>query len=337
MKTKTILLFISCFLLNFVNGQAQYWPTNGWERSNPEKQGLNQTVLSSFVDSLNDDGSVIIIKNGFIISEHYSDKYPEDCYHNMHSFTKSITSTLIGIAISEGYIKSIDDLLIDYFPEIDKKDSLKKQITIKHLLTMSSGLAWLDKIDLDSLYNLKSDWVSRILSKKMKSKPGSVFNYNSGGSFLLSAIIQKQTKMLTSEYAKDKLFRPLGIDSVNWTRKSPQGITTGGWGSYFKLRDIAKIGYLYLQHGKWENRQIVPENWVDEATRKQIDVNEEDDNYGLHWWIINEFLKPAFAARGWYGNHYGYVIVIPDDKLIIAIAGEVTYYKAKCLIRKFLE
>ena len=168
-------------------------------------------------------------------------------------------------------------------------------------------------------------------------KPGSVFNYNSGGSFLLSAIIQKQTRMPASEYAKYKLFKPLGIDSVNWTRKSPQGITTGGWGSYFKLKDMAKIGYLYLQHGKWENQQIVPENWVHESTKKQIDVNEEDDNYGLHWWIINEFSKPAFAARGWYGNHYAYVIVIPDDNLIIAIVGEINYYKAKFLIKKFLE
>ena len=147
-----------------MNGQSHYWPTNGWEKSNPEKQGLNNAVLSSFVDSLNNEGSVIIIKNGLIVSEHYTDKYPKDCYHNMHSFTKSITSTLIGIAISEGYIKSIDDLLIDYFPEIDKKDSLKKLITIRHLLTMSCGLTWLDKVDLDSLNRLKSDWVSHILS-----------------------------------------------------------------------------------------------------------------------------------------------------------------------------
>ncbi|HEY4785237.1 MAG TPA: serine hydrolase, partial [Bacteroidales bacterium] len=251
------------------------------------------------------------------------------------------TATMVGIALDEGYINNINEKVLSFFPklQIENNDSLKKLITIKHLLTMTSGLEWLEwkgGDDVNMFQSNKVNWIPYILNKKMVYTPGDSFCYNSGVPFILSAIVSMQTGMPTNEYAKQKLFKPIGIDSVNWERKSPEGITTGGWGSYFKLADMARIGYLYLKKGKWKDKQIVPEAWIREATRKQVEVKEEDDDYGYQCWIIKEFPKAAYAARGWYGTHYAYVIVIPDENLLIAMAGEVDYYKAKRLIKRYI-
>jgi CubicO group peptidase (beta-lactamase class C family) len=319
---------------------GEYYPDTTWRTSAPEKQGLRKANLKLFVDSLQQEGAILIIKNGYNVLENYPAKFPRNYFHNMHSFTKSITSTLIEIAIEEGYINSIDDKVVDFFPDIHIKnmDSLKRLITIRHLLTMSGGLDWVENggHDIDSLYANKVDWRPVVLNRKMAHKPGEFFAYNSAGSHLLSAIVRQKTGMPTNEYAKKKLFMPLGIDSVDWARKAPEGITTGGWGSYFKLADMARMGYLFLENGKWKDKQIISEKWVSEATRKQIDVNQESDDYGYQWWIINEFPKPAFTARGWYPPHYAYVIVIPEKKLIITMAGNVDYYKAKRLIKRYI-
>ncbi len=242
------------FLLTPTRAIPPYSPTQGWRTSTPEEQGIDSTPLVAMLDDIQKknqpiDG-ILIVRNGTLVLEAYRHPFQADQRHFMSSATKSITGTLIGIAIDKGLIDSVDHKLLDFFPDrtFANVDTQKQSITLRHVLSMSSGLDWphngLNEY-LEPGMEASKDWVQFVLDRPMAAAPGSVFVYNSGGSHLLSAVIQKATGMSALDFAQKHLFAPLGITNVTWAT-DPQGINFGAANLAMSPRDMAKLGYLYL-------------------------------------------------------------------------------------------
>ena len=293
------------------------WPTSGWEHSTPEEQGMNSTKLDTIMEFIESGNlgidSIIIIRNGFVVLEEYpSALYTPFARHFLASCTKSIVSALIGIAIREGYITSIDQKMLEFFPNrtINNLDSRKENITIEHLLTMTPGFEW-DQWSTDygesnnsatQMY-ASDDPVQYVLDRPMRSNPGDEWVYNSGASHLLSAIIQISTEVSTLEFAETHLFDPLDISSAFWLPDS-QGIYRGSSGLSLRPRDMARIGYLFLKEGYWNGDQIIPPEWVVSSSNTQVVLEDSTSNwategYGYQWWITPSVgVYYASGARG---------------------------------------
>lgn len=267
------------------------YPTSDWTISTPESEGVDSNSLIKgykyIIDNKINAHSLLIIRNGKIVDETYFFPYQKDDMINIHSCTKSIISALVGIAIKEGYIKSVDQKILDFFPDkkIDNMSPEKQDITIRNLLTMSAGLA-VKYPDMDM--KSSNDWIQHVMDLKMSEKPGTKFNYSDATAHLLSAILQKTTGMSTYDYADTHLFQPMGI-KVLWPA-DPQGINYGFGEINMTPRDMAKFGYLYLNKGKWDGKQLVPENWVKESTKRQFKTGLGDD-YGYLWWCPHSGFK----------------------------------------------
>jgi CubicO group peptidase (beta-lactamase class C family) len=218
-----------------------YWPTEAWRVAAPEEQGMDAALLQQMLDAIDEKilriDSVLVVHNGYIVTEKYYPPYKQDTMHGLQSVTKSVVSALIGIAIQEGYINSVDDAVLDYYPErtFENDDALKRSITLEHLLTMSSGLAW----DWEKMVSSR-DWVGYTLDQPMVSEPGREFYYSSGSAHVLSAIIQEASGMNTLDFAQLYLFDPLGISDIRW-KTDLDGIPKGGWGMGMTPRDMAKL------------------------------------------------------------------------------------------------
>lgn len=203
---------------------------------------------------------------------------------------------------------------------------MKEKLTLYHLLTMTSGMQWTDSeapTDSDQMSNT-SDWVQYVLDRPVIVEPGQTWNYNSGGSQLLSVILQKTTGKSAQDYAKGKLFKPLGIGEVNWW-KDQQGHSTAGWGLHLTSFDIAKIGYLFLREGRWKDKQVIPTQWVKESTKNHVSVESgfgRGYGYGYQWWVYTDLSFYAYKAWGGYGNHSVMIIIIPDLDMVVVLAGE---------------
>ena len=313
----------------------------------PESQGMDSEKLLSMletVENLNKDfHSVLVFRNDVLVMETYSYPYQQEYKHVIHSSTKSITSALIGIAIEEGLINSVNDRIVDYFDdmEFDHMSAEKKAITIKDLLTMSAGLYWVDNMQYgapdDSMakMDMSTNAIEYVLDQHMTSKPGEKFYYHNGASLILSAIIQKQANETTFEYARKKLFEPLGIKDIEWP-VNQNGITNGATGILMTPSDMGKIGLLYLNKGKWNGEQIVPESWVEESTKKWIETPNAlpgQDGYGYQWWM-NSF--GGYSARGFGGQ---YIFVQPEQDLVVVFTGKMEgsdYFLPQQLMEKFI-
>ncbi|MFW9779230.1 MAG: serine hydrolase domain-containing protein [Candidatus Heimdallarchaeota archaeon] len=305
--------------------EPSYWPTNGWRTSTPEEQGVSSIKLEELYgyfnstlvlrNTLSSMGSLLIIRNGYLIHENYFSSYLHgERGLNIYSCTKSITSTLIGIALEEGYIGGVEDKILSYFPNrtFQDRDSWKEAMTIEDLLTMRSGLSW-DESDYNDPNNdyfqmySSQNAVQYVLDKPMTSFPGTSWVYNTGNSHLLSAIIDKTTENGTKEFAQTRLFNPLGISPTGWSLDS-QNVPFGGSNLKMKPREMAKFGYLFLQNGTWEGQQLVSQDWIAAAT-KQTDTTSF---YGYQWWI--EPARYSYSARGYKGQR---IVIIPNYDLVI--------------------
>ncbi|MFX0184683.1 MAG: serine hydrolase domain-containing protein [Candidatus Hodarchaeota archaeon] len=273
--------------------------------------------------------SLLVVHDGYLICEKYFNrKFHGRAKHAINSCTKSIISALIGIAIDKGYIKNIDQKVLNLFPErvINNIDSKKDKMTVKHLLTMTTGLEWnettlslYDPInDLFQLLN-SPDWVDFVLDKPMVTEPGILFNYNSGASHLLSAIIYNTTGKKPLKFAREHLFKPLGITKMNW-QKDPHGIHFGGRGITLIPRDIAKFGYLYLNDGVWKGEKIISKEWIGNSTKRAFPLDLDAD-YGYHWWIDRND-NSIFFASGWGGQR---ILILPNYKLVIIFTANLGY------------
>ncbi len=313
-----------------VIAQSEQWPNDGWLTSTPEEQGMDAGRLQSMevfisAQGWNDDvDSILAVYNGYLVYEYYpSTSYDENDTHHIYSCTKSFTSALVGMAIDQGYIESIDTEVLDFFPEltIENLDSDKQAITIRDLLTMTSGLDWHDQTNYYSM-EVSSDWVKYVLDRPMVSEPGTTWNYNTGGTHVLAAIINKTTPHGIIPFVESQLFDPLGINEYYWVTDN-KGIPIGGTALNLLPRDMAKFGYLYLKNGLWDNEQIISEAWITESTTPSV-ITEFDQGlgsgYGYLWWTYA--WHGVYAARGSYEQ---YIFVVPSQDLVVVFTGSGSF------------
>lgn len=320
-----LCLVLSCKEIPTVIERTEppYWPTEGWKISTPEKQGIDSEVLVKLLDYIRERDlsvhSIQVIRHGYLVLDVYFYPYTGETAHDVASVIKSITSSLIGLALEKGYIKSIDQPVLDFFPEYADscRSSGKEHITVRDLLTMSSGLkCGLEQGEPELFAMLRSkDWVQFTLDLPMAVKPGTHFAYCSSNMHLLSAIITRTTGMSAMAFAQKHLFEPLGIKEVFWP-SDPQGINHG-WGDLqMHPLDMAKIGYLYLNKGEWNDTQILSPDWVEESTQKQISLAKGEMRYGYGWWISGGKFSGMYAAVGRGGQR---IFVRPEEDIVVVV------------------
>ena len=312
------ILLVACSLRQD-SGLAQ--KTEGWQVSAPEAQGMDEQVLQQIAEEIEQTGvkinSFLVVRHGSIVFEYYRDGMDQDTQHNLYSCTKSISSTLIGIAIDQGKLQGVDQAVLELFPErtFANPDPQKTAMTLEDFLTMTSGLDWDEGDPLIFDLARSPDWVQKVLDLPMATVPGGTYNYCSGCSHILSAIVEQTTGMRTLDFAKRYLFDPLGIQDYTWDVDA-QGTAVGGWGIHMTTRDMAKIGLLFLHEGAWDGQQVVSAAWVENATRAHIEQPELD--YGYQWWIYPS--RGAYLAMGRGGQT---IFVDPEDDLVIAATADL--------------
>lgn len=294
--------------------------------STPEEQGMDSTRLAAMLDVIKerdyDIDSVSIVRHGYMVLDATVYPFQPDTKHIIHSCTKSIVSALVGIAIGEGVIQGVDQPVLDIFSErvVANVDANKEAMTLEHVLMMANGLECRDSY----LYRWRGlnqmrasgDWVQFVLDLPMSEAPGTRFEYCNGGSFLLSAIVQETTGQSAQAFAQEHLFGPLGIADVDWPA-NPRGISIG-WGELrMRPHDMAKFGYLYLNRGQWEGRQVVPAAWAEASTRRHIAAGTLSDGYGYQWWVDDAGYTMALGYAGQY------IVVVPDQDLVVVFASHL--------------
>ncbi len=261
-----------------------------WQTDDPQNHDMDPAVLADLDAALPNSSiySMVVVKDGVIVDEYYQDGYDQNSLYRLNSATKSFTSALIGIAIDQGYIGSVEDPLSDYLPQVlAQSDTRKQQITLKHLLTHTSGLEWYEwgnGYTNWSEFQSAPNWVDYILGRTLIYTPGTQFAYSTGNTHLLTAALEAATGMSAQEYARINLFEPLGITNFQWDT-DPQGITDGGNGLHLSTRDAARFGLLFLQNGQWQGEQIVPAEWVATSTTIQNGgAGDGTGSYCYQWW-----------------------------------------------------
>jgi CubicO group peptidase (beta-lactamase class C family) len=298
----------------------EYWPKKDWRHSSPVDQGMDSEPLADMIEKiLNEElniDNITIVRNGYLVLDVYFHPFQKDLKHIIHSCTKSITSALVGIAIDEGYIDGVGAPVIGFFPDktFAHLDDDKQAMTLEHLLTMSSGLRCRDSYlyDWEGMQEMHQtrDWIQFVLDLPMREAPGTRFEYCNGASYLLSAILQTTTKTTVLSFAREHLFGPLGITDVEWP-VSRQFVNIGWGGMWLTPHDMAKIGFLYLNEGRWDGEQIVPSQWVEASTSAQINAGTMAESYGYQWWVdIGEY----YMALGYGGQ---LIIVHPRHNSVV--------------------
>lgn len=291
-------------------------------RTAPEHQGMSSSAVLQFVDAIeaqiHEIHSFMLMRHGAVIAEGWWSPYNSQSPHLLFSVSKSFTSTAVGLAIAEGRF-SIDDSVLDFFPENtpDEVSQLLSSMRVRHLLSMSTGQAedtWSYMVGRPD-----GNWIKGFLNVPVLHTPGTHFLYNTGATYMLSAIIQKTTGMKLLDYLQPRLFEPLGIENATW-QESPQGITAGGIGLSLKTEDIARFGQLYLQKGKWQGQEVLSEIWVEEATHSQVSKSngmqiDWMQGYGYQFWRSRH---GAYRGDGVFGQ---YCIIMPEQDAVLAITG----------------
>jgi CubicO group peptidase (beta-lactamase class C family) len=301
------------------------WPTKDWQTSAPEEQGIDSAALAKLLDfgATHSFDSLLVARHGRLVLDAYYAPYSANVPHAVNSTTKSIIATLIAMLHEDGVLDSFDHRVLDYFPERDfaNVDDKKKAITVQHLLNMTSGLVWDEGLGpVRPLTELRRsrDWVRFILDSPMANQPGETFYYNSGNSHLLSALITRLTGRTAEDFARSRLFGPLGIADYVWPR-DPMGHSYGGWGLSLKPRDMAKIGYLYLRHGRWDGQQLLPPQWIEAVSQATVNMNLPADRnlrYSNQFWALPN--KHAFMTSGYQCQ---VIMVLPDLDVVAVTTG----------------
>jgi CubicO group peptidase (beta-lactamase class C family) len=252
------------------------WQSKTLPRSAPEDQGVSSDSIIAFLDALSGSKheyhSLMVLRHGYVIAEGWWKPYRPKSPQMLYSLSKSFTSTAIGLAVAEGRL-GVDDKVLKFFPD-ETPAAVSEHLAalrVRDLLSMSVGHAE----DSTGTLRGKDDWVKQFLSLPIKNPPGTAFLYNSGATYMCSAIVQKVTGQRVIDYLGPRLFGPLGIETMSW-EVCPRGINTGGWGLKVPTEALAKFGQLYLQKGMWNGRQILSPAWVEEATSFKIQQPSAD-------------------------------------------------------------
>lgn len=310
------------FPLLIVTGVASAVP-QPLPRSTPEAQGISSAAILGFVEAadrnVNTLHSFMILRHGQVIAEGWWKPEAADTPHVLNSVSKSFNSTAVGLAIHEGKLK-LDDPVLKFFPDdapAEISDNLKA-MKVRDLLTMTCGH------DTEPKAAGGAPTVKQFLAQPVPHPPGTHFLYNTMGSYTLSAIVTKVTGATTLDYLKPRLFEPLGIESPKWDA-SPEGHSLGGYGLYLRTEDLAKFAQLYLQKGQWNGKQLIPQEWIAQATSKQVPNDQESHaRIGADW-------KEGYGFQFWQCRHHAYrgdgaggqfVVVMPEQDAVVAITAQ---------------
>jgi len=275
---------------------------------------------------------IAVIRKGYIVGEDYFDGFTMNSRHESFSVAKSFSSALIGIAIGKGLIKGVDEIIAKYYPQWQTPETpeTKKRMTIEDVLTMRSGLQWNEddyykdrsQNDVYIMIDSAKDYIQYVLNKPIIHEPGTHWYYSSGDSMLLSGVLEKSTGLTAYEFGRKYLFEPLGLNDVIWLA-DPAGHTITAWGIQGTLREFAKFGYLYLKKGSWEDKQVVPRNWVEKSGQP---VSEEVKKYGYQWWRLpalgdyeNSKIPPDILIA--WGIFTQQIFILPTEDLLIVRLG----------------
>ncbi len=321
---------------------AQIFPDENWTPKPLQELGFNIKRFEAMEDSLSSDlfgeiHSVIVIKDGYLSYEKYFNGWHRDSLQSMQSITKSIISTYTGIALQNVYLDSLNTLIQPIFEkefEIEHHSSNKKAIRVHDLLTMQSGFKWIEKgwNDPDNIWReileFEGNWYKKVMDLPVPAKPGTLFQYQNGNPTLITGLIQQISGRPIQEFAEEYLFNQLSISPYDFWQGNGGPEHNGHALIYMRPVDLAKIGYLFLNEGRWKSKQLIPEWYVEEATFPQIKNAEENPfykyDYGYFWWVNptsknDGWLTPngsLFMARGAGGQN---LIVWPEEKLVCVI------------------
>jgi CubicO group peptidase (beta-lactamase class C family) len=319
---------------NWQNTQRDYWPTIAWKTEPMSYHDVDSTKMNIAYDFAQNDPlarAMVVIKDGYIVFEKYLGDGGIDKSTNLWSVTKSFASAIVGFYLDENPSVTTNDLMADILPTYPEFGA----ITLRHVLTMTTGLNWAEEGPLWVDWILSDDWVAHALRRGHFDEPGKSFKYSSGNSHFLTSMVHYKTGKDIGLLAKVKLFDPLGIEfypesnSVSYTswnqyvepnyqswRKDSKGIETASFGLYFTARDMAKFGYLYLNKGKWENKQLLSEYWISESTKEHVKDIYGRYSYGYQWYITLVDGRPSFLASGYGGQIIG---VVPSIDLVVVL------------------
>lgn len=291
-------------------------------RSAPEAQGISSAAVLAFVEALERENehlhSVMLLRHGHVVAEGWWAPYAAERPHMLFSLSKSFTATAVGLAIAEGLL-SLDDPVLAFFPAerpVEVGEHLAA-MRVRHLLAMSTGHA--DDTMAACAESEDGNWARAFLACPVEHVPGTHFLYNTGATYMLSAILHGLTGMRLLDYLRPRLLEPLGIEGATW-QQCPRGIDTGGFGLSTTSEAVAAFGQLYLQEGAWQGRQLVPADWVREATRRQIANGSDpaDDwaqGYGYQFWRCRH---GAYRGDGAFGQ---YCVVLPEQDAVLVMTG----------------
>ena len=341
-----VAAMISPAVANFITPVAQeqdgYFPTTQWRTSRPQDQALDKKILKKLVKKIRTGrigglDSLLIVRNGYLVTEEYFHGWGPDDLHTLQSDTKSITSLLVGAALLQGKISGVNEKVVDLFPEYQKiknLDDRKASMSLQDLLTMRTGFDWSEAnyqgSPLQQLNDCQCDWMKFVLNWPMREDPGTRFEYNSGGVILLGGVIRNATGMPTDVFAQRSLFDPLGITQVRWYYGQDGSPHTGG-GLNMRPRDMAKIGYLVLRNGRWEDKQLVSEDWLKQAMQHAVrsprTFGSHWVDYGYLWWLLPlEAEGPdadIYTASGALGQ---WIFIIPRFDMVVVVTGNAQTY-----------
>ena len=339
------------------------WPGETWPVSTPEAEGVDPEAINDLIREIEagDYGLIdhfLLIRNGKVIADRHFEQdyeavmvqydttnyqynydsvewhpfYRDTHLHTMQSVTKSVLSAAVGIAVDEGHIGGVHVPVLPYFDdyEFDASDPRKQAMTLEDLLTMRSGILWNTAGGYDDdehstiKMELSDEWMPFILNQPMYADPGTRYQYNDGASVMIGHVLHQATGRRTDEWARDKLFGPIGIDDFYWKITEAGEADTEG-GLYLETHDLARIGYLFLRNGEWDGERIISEEWVQTSTSPiEPDINPAnqrvDPGYGYQWWITGQSggRTEVFAANGYGGQ---FLMVSPEHDMLVVFDG----------------
>ena len=356
-----IVLLPSCVLAQDARtsrAQRQAASSDGWTTATAESMGVDARQLAALTTSVRawpelGVHAILIERSGRLIYEEYFDGFDErhgiprghvvmarDSLHDVRSATKSVVSALVGLALADGAIKSLDQPVVEWFPEYPELNTAeRRRLTLRHALGMTSGLQWDESMAYSDPRNDEIGMIRDaqplryVLSRPFAHDPGAEFNYNGGVVQVMAAIVERAVKMPIQQYARTRLFAPLGIDTVEWVGNLA-GMPNAASGLRFRARDLAKFGSLYLHGGRWNGRQVLPADWVAQSTRRQFrfasasardrtgSAAEADGAFGYaYFWWYSCYPTPRgpVEARTAVGNGQQRVFVLPGLDMVVTI------------------
>lgn len=290
---------------------------DGWHRSVPAHQGLDDQAVRRIFDRLQSQADyrtvrgLVIVRHGTLVAEGYFGNFSATSLKNVHSVSKSVMSLAVGIAMDRGLLPGVHAPLADLLPHYAHRlaDPPKSELTLRHALTMTAGLAW---NDTDAAFWNNADSVDYVLTRNVVARPGAAFFYSSGLSHVIAEANNRASGLSLLPFVQQHLFDPLGITTATWDRDR-SGRHWGGTGLRIRPRDMAKIGQLALQEGLWEGRRLVSREWIAESTRNQTAGVADDANYGYQWWIRPQ---GRYLAHGYNGQYIG---VDPEADIVMTM------------------